>query len=94
VAVITEGRVADVRVARELRFEPGTILIMERGSVDFTWFDRPTANALCMQIRTALIGCSCSEISSSAPRSANAQIPEPVQAHLAFSPTWIFNRST
>jgi hypothetical protein len=42
VAVITEGRVADVRVARELRFEPGTILIMDRGYVDFAWFDRLT----------------------------------------------------
>jgi DDE family transposase/uncharacterized protein DUF4372 len=46
VAVITEGRVADVRVARELRFEPGTILIMDRGYVDFAWFDRLTAQGV------------------------------------------------
>jgi len=46
VAVITEGRVADVRVARGLRFEPGTILIMDRGYVDFAWFDRLTAQGV------------------------------------------------
>jgi hypothetical protein len=46
VAVITEGRVADVRVARQLRFEPGTILIMDRGYVDFAWFDRLTAQGV------------------------------------------------
>jgi Transposase DDE domain/Domain of unknown function (DUF4372) len=46
VAVITEGKVADVRVARELRFEPGTILIMDRGYVDFAWFDRLTAQGV------------------------------------------------
>jgi Transposase DDE domain/Domain of unknown function (DUF4372) len=46
VAVITEGRVADVRVARELRFEPGTILIMDRGYVDFAWFDRLTTQGV------------------------------------------------
>jgi hypothetical protein len=46
VAVITEGRVADVRVARELRFEPGTILIMDRGYVDFAWFERLTAQGV------------------------------------------------
>ena len=46
VAVITEGKVADVRVARQLRFEPGTILIMDRGYVDFAWFDRLTAQGV------------------------------------------------
>jgi hypothetical protein len=46
VAVITEGKVADVRVARELRFEPGTILVFDRGYVDFAWFDRLTAQGV------------------------------------------------
>ena len=46
VAVITEGKVADVSVARQLRFEPGTILIMDRGYVDFAWFDRLTAQGV------------------------------------------------
>ena len=46
VAVITEGKVADVRVARELRFEPGTILVVDRGYVDFTWFERLTAQGV------------------------------------------------
>src|SRR5262249_38666199 len=31
VVVITEGRRHDVRVARQLRFDPGTILILDRG---------------------------------------------------------------
>lgn len=38
VAVITEGKQADIRVARRLRFAPGTILIMDRGYLDFAWF--------------------------------------------------------
>jgi hypothetical protein len=46
VAVITEGKVADVRVARELRFERGTILVVDRGYVDFTWFEQLTAQGV------------------------------------------------
>ncbi|MGH7821201.1 MAG: IS4 family transposase [Candidatus Binatia bacterium] len=46
VAVITEGKVADVRIARELRFEPGTILVFDRGYVDFAWFERLTAQGV------------------------------------------------
>jgi hypothetical protein len=46
VAVITEGKVADVRVARELRFEPGTILVVDRGYVDFSWFEQLTAQGV------------------------------------------------
>jgi Transposase DDE domain/Domain of unknown function (DUF4372) len=42
VAVITEGKRADVRGARTLRFEPGTILVMDRGYVDYTWFTELT----------------------------------------------------
>jgi len=37
-AVITEGRRHEVTVARTLRFAPGTILVMDRGYVDFAWF--------------------------------------------------------
>ena len=46
VAVITPGKHADVRVARRLRFEPGTILIMDRGYLDFAWFARLIATGV------------------------------------------------
>jgi hypothetical protein len=42
VVVITEGKRHDVRVARTLRFEPGTIVVMDRGYVDYAWFGRLT----------------------------------------------------
>lgn len=45
-AVITDGRHHDVRVARGLRFEPGTILVMDRGYVDYAWFDQLTRNGV------------------------------------------------
>ncbi len=44
VAVITEGRRHDVRVARTLRFAPGTILVMDRGYVDYAWFGQLTTD--------------------------------------------------
>jgi IS4 transposase len=37
-AVITEGRKHEVRVARQMRFAPGTILVFDRGYVDYQWF--------------------------------------------------------
>src|SRR5213594_3472096 len=43
VAVVTEGRTHDVKIARTLRFDPGTILVMDRGYVDYAWFGRLTA---------------------------------------------------
>src|SRR6266478_1209016 len=43
VAVITDGKRHDVRVARTLRFDPGTILVMDRGYVDYAWFGHLTA---------------------------------------------------
>jgi len=42
VAVITEGTRHDVRVARTLRFASGTILVIDRGYVDYTWFGQLT----------------------------------------------------
>ena len=46
--VVTEGRCHDVRVARGLRFDPGTIVVqtivvIDRGYVDYAWFGRLTA---------------------------------------------------
>jgi transposase len=37
-ALITEGRVHESRIARRLRFEPGTIVVFDRGYTDYTWF--------------------------------------------------------
>jgi Domain of unknown function (DUF4372)/Transposase DDE domain len=45
-AVITEGKRSDVRVARTLRFEPGTILVMDRGYVDYEWFHALTEDGV------------------------------------------------
>ncbi len=42
VVVITEGKRHDVRVARTLRFDPGTIVVMDRGYVDYAWFGQLT----------------------------------------------------
>ena len=38
-AVVTEGRVHESRIARTLRFEPGTIVVFDRGYNDYAWFD-------------------------------------------------------
>lgn len=37
-AVITDGKQHEISVARTLRFEPGTVLVMDRGYVDYDWF--------------------------------------------------------
>jgi hypothetical protein len=36
--VITEGRQHEVTVAKTLRFAPGTVLVIDRGYVDYGWF--------------------------------------------------------
>jgi len=51
VAVITDGKQADVRVARTLRFQPGTILVMDRGYVDYAWFGELSATGVFFVIR-------------------------------------------
>jgi hypothetical protein len=37
-AVITEGQQHEVRVARQWSYEPGTLLVMDRGYNDYGWF--------------------------------------------------------
>ena len=37
-AVITEGKTSDIKVARQMRFEPGTVLAIDRGYIDYDWF--------------------------------------------------------
>ena len=36
--VITDGKTHDATVARTLQFEPGTVLVMDRGYHDYAWF--------------------------------------------------------
>src|SRR2546425_282539 len=44
--VITEGKRQDLRVARTLRFAPGTIVVMDRGYIDYAWFEQLTAQGV------------------------------------------------
>jgi hypothetical protein len=37
-AVVTNGKTSDIKVARRLRFEPGTVVVMDRGYIDYEWF--------------------------------------------------------
>ena len=37
-ALVTEGKTSEIKVARTLRFDPGTILAIDRGYVDYEWF--------------------------------------------------------
>jgi len=41
-AVVTEGKMSELKVARSLQFEPGTILVIDRGYIDYGWFARLT----------------------------------------------------
>jgi hypothetical protein len=41
-ALITHGKIHDVKVAQTLQFEPGTVVVMDRGYVDYGLFDRWT----------------------------------------------------
>jgi hypothetical protein len=45
-AVITEGNVSDVKVARQLHFDPGTIVVDNRGYNDYALFVRWNAQGL------------------------------------------------
>ncbi len=41
-AVITEGKVHEIQVARRLHFQRGTMLVFDRGYTDYGWFQRLT----------------------------------------------------
>jgi DDE family transposase/uncharacterized protein DUF4372 len=45
-ALVTEGRVHESRVARTLRFEPGTIVVLDRGYTDYAWFNSLDADGV------------------------------------------------
>ena len=44
-ALVTEGRQHEVRVAQGLAFDPGTIVVMDRGYTDYRLFGRWTEQA-------------------------------------------------
>ncbi len=41
-AVVTEGKLHEMQVARELDFAPGTTLVIDRGYTDYEWFAKLT----------------------------------------------------
>jgi hypothetical protein len=41
-AVITEGKVHEIQVARKLKLQAGTMLVFDRGYTDYDWFQRLT----------------------------------------------------
>ena len=45
-AVITDGKTSDIKVARKMRFDPGSVLIMDRGYIDYEWFVQLTQQAV------------------------------------------------
>ena len=45
-AVITEGKKHEVRVARQMQFAPGAILVFDRGYTDYQWFTNLTQQAV------------------------------------------------
>jgi hypothetical protein len=45
-AVVTDGKTADVKVARGLKFEPGTVVVMDRGYEDHAWWRKLTADGV------------------------------------------------
>jgi hypothetical protein len=42
-AVVSEANLSELKVARALRLDPGTILAIDRGYIDYEWFERLTA---------------------------------------------------
>ena len=45
-ALITEGKVSDVKIAHHLKFDPGTIVVYDRGYNDFELFGKWTAQGV------------------------------------------------
>jgi diacylglycerol kinase len=45
-AVITDGQTADLKVARGLKFEAGTVVVMDRGYEDHEWWRKLTAEGV------------------------------------------------
>jgi hypothetical protein len=45
-ALVTQGRVHESRVARTLRFDPGAIVVFDRGYTDYAWFSTLDADGV------------------------------------------------
>ena len=45
-AIVTEGNIPDIKIARQFRFEPGTIVVYDRGYDDYELFGRWTAQGV------------------------------------------------
>ena len=45
-ALVTEGRVHESRVARTLRFDPGAIVVFDRGYTEYAWFSALEADGV------------------------------------------------
>jgi hypothetical protein len=45
-AVISEGKTHELRVARQMQFAPGAILVFDRGYTDYQWFANLTKQAV------------------------------------------------
>jgi len=45
-AVITDGKQSDIKIARKMHFDPGTVLVMDRGYIDYEWFIQLTRQAV------------------------------------------------
>src|SRR5580658_7328967 len=45
-ACITDGKIADVTVGRSLRFEAGTIVVIDKGYVDYGWWQEMTEDGV------------------------------------------------
>jgi Domain of unknown function (DUF4372)/Transposase DDE domain len=39
-ALLTPGKTPEINIARQIPFEPGTLLVMDRGYVDYEWYAR------------------------------------------------------
>ena len=71
-AVVTDGKTADVKVARGLKFEPGTILVMDRGYEDHIWWRKLTADGV--YFVTRLKDSTSYAIAGEQPKSADPMI--------------------
>jgi Domain of unknown function (DUF4372)/Transposase DDE domain len=56
-AVITEGKASDLAVARRWRFEPGTILVMDRAYFDYRWYEQLTRQGVFFVTRPRIYSC-------------------------------------
>ena len=45
-AVITDGKTSDIKIARKMHFDPGSVLVMDRGYINYEWFVRLALRAV------------------------------------------------